>query len=815
MGTLMAIGSFDHHSRRASRARLGVEFRSWVIACRITAILLIVSGVACLVIESAIGWALIGWAALPAMAVIWYRGELKSVPVAKKGETIEDLLDSEILGHLKAQPSPQDIASAITQAVGGQFFSARFGLSGNFLQQIVSPDPNDTAAVWQEALSIRSQLGIQTITAGVLVTALTRQLPQKITLLGHLQLQDEDLLDGIRWYDRINKIVAAHQRASKHPGGIGRDWSFGWIPSLSRFGQNISEGMNGSGADLVELASHKEAVNYLVNALSGQGSRSLALVGAAGVGKTEAVFALADTLMDPRGQVPAHIRYHQVFLLNAASLISAAPGRGELESLVTNILGEAYQAKNIIVCLDDAQLFFEDGVGSVDMSAVLLPILQAGRLPIILTMDEQRYLQIAQRKPELANAINRISIQAANEAETMMVMQDKLITTEYRNKVTYMFQALRESYRLSERYIHDLAMPGRAVRLMEAAAQYAESGLVTAKSVQLAIEKTMNVKVGVADNDQERDKLLNLEAMIHERMIGQDKAVMVVSDALRRARAGVRNQARPIGTFLFLGPTGVGKTELAKSLAATYFGSEDQLVRLDMNEFVSPDDVRRLIADGAKDPGSLTARIMKQPFSVILLDEIEKAHSSVLTTLLQLLDEGILRDENNREVSFRDAIIVATSNAGADRIREYINRGYQLEQFEDQIVNELIDSKIFHAEFLNRFDEIVVFSPLNKVDLLQVVDLIIAGINKTLDVQKVSVTVADDAKQYLVDAGYDPRLGARPMRRIVQKTVENMVAKAMLSQQVQPGGVTEISLSDVQGVIEKSKTGNAIIEGSK
>ena len=378
-----------------------------------------------------------------------------------------------------------------------------------------------------------------------------------------------------------------------------------------------------------------------------------------------------------------------------------------------------------------------------------------------------------------------------------------------------MFQALRESYRLSERYIHDLAMPGRAVRLMEAAAQYAESGLVTAKSVQLAIEKTMNVKVGVADNDQERDKLLNLEAMIHERMIGQGKAVMVVSDALRRARAGVRNQARPIGTFLFLGPTGVGKTELAKSLAATYFGSEDQLVRLDMNEFVSPDDVRRLIADGAKDPGSLTARIMKQPFSVILLDEIEKAHSSVLTTLLQLLDEGILRDENNREVSFRDAIIVATSNAGADRIREYINRGYQLEQFEDQIVNELIDSKIFHAEFLNRFDEIVVFSPLNKVDLLQVVDLIIAGINKTLDVQKVSVTVADDAKQYLVDAGYDPRLGARPMRRIVQKTVENMVAKAMLSQQVQPGGVIEISLSDVQGVIEKSKTGNAIIEGSK
>ena len=205
------------------------------------------------------------------------------------------------------------------------------------------------------------------------------------------------------------------------------------------------------------------------------------------------------------------------------------------------------------------------------------------------------------------------------------------------------------------------------------------------------------------------------------------------------------------------------------------------MIRLDMNEYVRNEDVSRLIADGADDPTSLTAQAMKQPFSVVLLDEIEKAHPNVLTTLLQLLDEGILRDIKNREVSFRDAIIIATSNAGADRIREYIDRGYKMEQFEQQFIDELINTNQFRPEFLNRFDEIVTFQPLEKPELLQVVDLMIAGVNKTLALQKITVVVDQDAKELLVEKGYDPRLGARPMRRVIQRVVENNVAKAILS----------------------------------
>jgi ATP-dependent Clp protease ATP-binding subunit ClpA len=293
-------------------------------------------------------------------------------------------------------------------------------------------------------------------------------------------------------------------------------------------------------------------------------------------------------------------------------------------------------------------------------------------------------------------------------------------------------------------------------------------------------------------------------------MINQTRAVTVVSDALRRARAGVRNQDRPIGTFLFVGPTGVGKTELAKALADIYFGGEDHLIRLDMNEYVTNDDVKRLIADGSVDSTSLTAQIMKQPFSVILLDEIEKAHPNVVTTFLQVLDEGILRDSKNKEVSFRDSIIIATSNAGADRIRENIERGLDVEKFEAQFIDELISSNQFKPEFLNRFDEIVMFKPLNRKELVQVVDLILVDINKTLALQKVTVSVSDEAKQYLVDAAYDPRLGARPMRRIVQRAVENTVAKQVLSGVVEAGGTVEISLEQVQTIVQSKKEADTL-----
>lgn len=803
----MDIKVFDWNSTRAQYARLGHKLSPWIFLIEICFVLLIAGGLLALVFSMAVGWALIGVSAIPIMIVQWYKYELRDVPVEPSSATVHGLLDSELLALLPNQPSPKDIALALMQANGGLFFEVRFGIGGSFLKEVASDNRDDTAAIFDEALRIIQQVGGR-MSSGVMILAMLRQLSARETILGHLQLSEDDLIRGIQWYHHLNDLIEISKKRPKKAGGIGRDWSFGYIPNLSRFGTNISQSRSMARGEI-----RTETLAQLMNSLSNN-SGVIALVGKDGAGKTELVYELAENLMYPTATVPKQLHYQQLFMLDASRLVSVANERGGLEQLMNILLGEAFTAKNIIVCLDNAELFFEDGVGSVDLTRLLLPIFEARRLPMILTVDEQKFLQITKRVPALATAVNRISVHPTDEQDTLKVLEDHIPSLEYKRKVSYMYQALKDAYRLSQRYVYDVSMPGQAISLLESAADYAENGLVTSRSVAAAIEQATGVKTANASDGDEREKLLNLESLIHQRMIGQDRAVSVVSDALRRARSGVRNQNRPVGTFLFLGPTGVGKTELAKSLAAVYFGGEKNIIRLDMNEFVSSEDVARLIADGSDDAGSLTAQVMKQPFSVVLLDEIEKAHSSVLTTLLQLLDEGILRDVRNREVSFRDTVVIATSNAGSDRIQEYLARGYTLQQFEETFVSELISSHLFHPEFLNRFDEIVVFGPLQKDQLLQVVDLILVDINKNLSEQKITVAVAQDAKEYLVEAGYDPRLGARPMRRVVQRAVENTVARLLLSNEVQAGGAIQITLEQVQSILDKTTQADAIAQNA-
>ncbi len=809
MGASMEM-NVNFSSPRSAKARLGKHlsgtYRTLVI---LLALLLLVAGILLVALGVSIGWFIASLSAWPAIVVWWRDGELANLLVNKPKKTIDDVLSSDILQYLPKQPTPAQIASAVGQSRAGMFFAVRFGVTLNFLQQITSSEQSDSAQIWQTASDVTDELGLKELTAGALIYALLQQFPEHQAVLAHNHLEIDDIKSGILWQQHLEELVSMHKNA-KRTGGVARDWTFGYTPLLTRFGMNISQQISNGGLLNVDLESHSEALERITETFSTNGRQNVALVGPTGAGKTTIVHAFAEKLLDASSKLPASLKFRQVIILDASSLISAAPGRGQLEDLIMRIFSEAFTAKNIILCLDDAQLFFEEGVGSVDLSNVLLPIIEAGRLRLILTMDEQRFLQISQRNSALSNALNRVTVSPATKQETIAVLQDQLIMTEFDRKVTYSYQSLHEAYRLSERYVHDLAMPGRALKLLESAAGFSEKGFVTMNSVQAAIEQTQGIKIGMATNEDEREKLLNMEQLIHKRMINQTRAVAVVSDALRRARAGVRNENRPIGTFLFLGPTGVGKTELAKALADVYFGGEDRMIRIDLNEYVRNEDVTRLIADGATDSSSLTAQVMKQPFSVILLDEIEKAHPNVLTTLLQLLDEGILRDINNREISFRDAIIIATSNAGADRIREYIERGYSLEQFEKQFIDELINTNQFRPEFLNRFDEIVTFTPLGKAELLQVVDLIIVGINKTLAVQKVSVVVEQTAKELLVEKGYDPRLGARPMRRVVQRAVENTVAKQMLSGSAVPGSEIYISLQQVEAILGTAEQVKAI-----
>lgn len=785
---------FNYNSLRAKEARAGKILNHAVVKLLIWLVLIAClagAGYLLFYLHNSLGWVLLALAISVTMFLIWVLKEVIPVPRGKTDD-INDLLSANVLRLMSPQPTPQELAGELYRTRSGQFLALRFGLTPQLLERLAQDLDTDITPILATAKEIWHQVDGETISGGMIAIAILRHHPNHEAILRQMKLELADLYTGITWYNYLHGLVKSlHQR--RRDGGIARDFTFGYIPTLQRFGVNLSEQRAGALRKQIHLATHQEIVQQMLTTFSNSGRQNVALIGPDGSGRSTIVAAFADELMDADAPIANNLKYRQVFLLDAAALISAASGRGRIENLMMRILGEAYAAKNIIICLDNAQLFFEDGVGSVDISNILLPILEAGRLRVILTMNEQKFLEISARNSTLANALNRIMVTAANREETLKVMEDQAPILEAKYHVICTYWALTEAYRLSERYIHDIEMPGRALNLLEMACSYPEGKFVTAESVQQAIEKTQGVKMQAASTENERSKLLDLEQLIHRRMVDQAEAVKVVSDALRRAAAGVRDTKRPIGTFLFLGPTGVGKTELAKALSEVYFNGEKHIVRLDLNEYVTAEDTVRLIAEGAENAESLTAQVMKQPFSVVLLDEIEKAHPQVLTTLLQMLDEGVLRDSKNHEVSFRDAIVIATSNAGADKIREYVAQGMPLEEVKEELINAMIGAGQFKPEFLNRFDEICVFKPLSKEDLVKIVDLMIGSVNKTLAPQKISVILTEEAKLLLVEKGYDPQMGARPLRRVVQKTVENLLAKLMLSGAVESGAKVYIT----------------------
>lgn len=792
----LSNNTFNPHNSRAVKSRLRKYlFNSGIIIFNyfLFVALIIGGGILLLYLKMPLGWILIGFSAIFFMLSFWISNDLKEIPIGKSND-ITDLLSEDVLEFLNPRISAKDFINNLFKTTSGSFLRVRFTLPTTVFSYALE-NSFSLEQTFETAREIRQETESEKITGAVLLVAIIKNLPDYDMVLRRLKLDLPSLYHGITWFNYLYGVV----RDSKTPtrsGGIARDFAFGYTPTLQRFAINISERSNGARTRL-QQADHQAIMNQIMSNLTEGSRRNAALIGAYGSGRTTMINYLAETLLNANAKIPNSLKFSQIYSLDASSLISATSNPGELEYLMIRILNESYAAKNIILCLDDAHLFFEEGPGSIDISNLLLPIIEAGRLRMILIMDRQKYLEISTRNPALANAFNIIQVTPTNHEETLKVLMDQAPLMESQKHVIFTYRSLTEAYRLSEQYMHDIEMPGKAKLLLQSAANFAEGGLVTDLSVQSAIEKNYGVKIKVADTEEDRDKLLNLEQLIHERMVDQEEAVSAVANALRRAAAGVKNTGRPIGTFLFVGPTGVGKTELAKAISEVYFNGEDNIIRLDMNEFVSPSDVSRLIKDGAEDPLSLTAQVMKQPFAVVLLDEIEKAHPSVITTLLQVLDEGILRDEKNREVSFRDAIIIVTSNAGANEIRDKIASGVKIEEFKEEFTENLIQSGEFKPEFLNRFDEICLFKPLSKDDLLKILDLILKSVNKSLAPQKISVSLDDAAKSILVEKGYDPKMGARPMRRVVQKSVENIVAAAIISGRATPGSTLHITPDEI------------------
>jgi len=394
----------------------------------------------------------------------------------------------------------------------------------------------------------------------------------------------------------------------------------------------------------------------------------------------------------------------------------------------------------------------------------------------------------------ILNLFGVVKVSEINEQETIFILENLTLGYENKYKKFVSYQAIRDIVRYSGRYIQDVPFPKKAIDLLEEVVvytvRYAKSKVVLPEYVSKLVSKKTDIPVGQLEK-KEKEILLNLENLIHQRIINQEEAVTEVSTALRRARAEVTARSGPMGTFLFLGPTGVGKTETAKALAEVYFGSENKMIRLDMSEFQNVTDIPRLIGS-PEEEGFLTTQVRESPFSLILLDEIEKAHPNILNLFLQVLDEGYLTDGLGRKVDFKNSIIIATSNAGYQIILKALKLRTEWTGVKKEILDYLFEQGTFRPEFINRFDAMVVYKPLSKENLLDISELLLQKIKKSLKEKEIDFIITPGLKEKIAELGYDPAFGARQMKRVIQDKVENVLASALLSGELKKGAQIEV-----------------------
>jgi ATP-dependent Clp protease ATP-binding subunit ClpC len=783
----------DTHSKRVKKEKIANLFANQTINLVIvsTTLILAILGLYLYATGSNLGWLLFIPLVFMFMMHEWYMYDLRNLKPSVNSILPSDILNAGILGNFENdQPTVADIVNAISKSSGRNFFRNRFLIDDSLLN---IADISDMAKTWDVATELWQKnkltdgVGGAHLTVAILFTANNKQ-----EILRAINYSEAEILNGLAWYVYlINALESIKQKKSS--GGIARDWASGYTPLLTKYAQNISYSIQYGGTTHRDIFSRQKVVNEMVSIFSGAGRANVALVGQAGTGKHICVQGLADELIF--GSVTGSLKYAQIYQIDISMLLSTVK-QSYLENVLNQILSEAYHAKNIILFFNNAgQLFGSDDL--VDLSNFLQPIIEAGRLRAIYSFTDVQWQYLQRNKPALSAIFNYQAVMPTDEAETISILENEAIFVEHKYKCLFTYESLKEIYRLASRYGPDVAMPSKAISVMESAGRTGSGSLISSQTVQNAIESSTGIKVGLAVG-AEKDKLLNLENTIKQRVIGQDIAVTAVVSALKRNRSGVANSDRPIGTFLFLGPTGVGKTELSKALASAYFGEDDRFIRLDMNEFITNDSINRLLATGNQLSPTFIDRIKLQPFAVVLLDEIEKAHPDIINIFLQVLDEGVLVDSDNRQISFKDTIIIATSNAGADLIRQQVTDDTTNDSLTTEVLlDNIIRQGIFKPEFVNRFDETIMFRPLTSKQLEQVVLVLLSQINKELANRKITVKLESTAIEWLSINGYDPAMGARPLRRLMQKTIENIVADKILADQIQPGDEIVITGQDL------------------
>lgn len=599
-----------------------------------------------------------------------------------------------------------------------------------------------------------------------------------------LEIDFDKVKNVVMWSD-FYEITQSYLRRFKlaarfkPQGNLDRAMTAVATPFLNRHSRNLTT-LAKYGYFMPCLGRDQEIEEILRIAESGA-KKGIILIGEPGVGKTAIVRGLAQRMA--MEDVPDVWQDKRMVDLSIPSLIGgAAPDVAQTRLI--SVLNEITQAGNIVLVLENIRELLGISVGgeeSLELAEILVQVLSSGGFYCLATAspaDYSRYIE----KSSLVSVFQPVRIEEPDKNSAIQILEIKSGAIENKHQVYFSYKAIERAVDLADRFIHDRYLPDKAINILEEAAvlvrqRQGRGGIIRGEDVAEIVAQMTKIPVQRV-GQEESQKLLNLEQQIHQRIIGQDEAVKMVAASLRRARAEMRDIKRPISNFLFLGPTGVGKTELAKTIAAVYFGSEDNMIRLDMSEYQEADSIKRLIGT-ADISGLLTEAVRRNPFGIILLDEIEKADRNIINIFLQVMEDGRLTDGSGRVVDFTNAIIVATSNAGTDFIQERIRVGEEVEQIRDQLVDYQLKD-YFRPEFLNRFDGIIVFRPLNMNEVEEIARLMISQVGQNLSQRGVILEVTEAAIKELAQAGFDPTLGARPLRRVVQEKVADVLANYLL-----------------------------------
>jgi ATP-dependent Clp protease ATP-binding subunit ClpC len=656
----------------------------------------------------------------------------------------------------------------------------------------------------------------------------------------------------------------------------------GSFQSLEKYGVDLTALAREGKLDPV--IGREEEILRLMEVLVRRTKNNPVLVGEPGVGKTAVVEGLAQRIAS--GQVPAPLEGKRLIALDMGMLIAGAKFRGEFEERLKSIVAETKASNGqVVLFIDELHTLVGAGnaEGALDAANMLKPALARGELRLIGATTNDDYREGIEKDAALERRFAPVYVGEPSPEETLEILEGLRERYEQHHTLTISQEALEAAVRLSERYLQGRSLPDKAIDLMDEAAakvrlrtaveqqdtpaaqisrlkteedeawqsrDYERAARAKADRMRLEEEFPEAVDVPVSSATvtgqdvahvlatwtgipvkslyaEEKDKLLHLEEALHARVVDQDEAVVAVADAIRRSRSGLSDPKRPIGSFLFLGPTGVGKTELAKTLAEFLFDDEDALLRLDMSEYMEPHTVSRLFGSppgyvGFDQGGQLTEAVRRRPYQVILLDEVEKAHPEVFNALLQILDDGRLTDGHGRTVDFRNVVVIMTSNIGS--VRAYEKRrdslGFQTagsaqvredEQIERRLREEL--KQTFRPEFLNRIDEIIIFRRLPEASLYLVVDKMLRELRERLAERELAIGLSDSARRWLVENGYDEAFGARPLRRLIQKEVENVLARRVLSGEFEAGDTIAVDVvNDALTFTRGERTSVAVTE---